>query len=340
MLKATTQPLALTALLKVLADPTRLRTLGLLSAAELSVGELSRCLGLSQSRVSNHLRVLREHQLLHERHVGTSTFLRPGLRQEEGFPARLLELLQEQLEGEDEHKRDLERLRQVLAGRRSENHEFFDRVAGEWDTMGTDFASGQARQRVVANLLPPGLVLADLGCGTGYVGRALLGLCRRLICVDGSQGMLAEARKGFEPSPPDMEIEFRRGELTELPIEACEVDGAILSMVLHHLPELESCLGEVRRILKPGGTAVALELQPHRQVWLQEALGDRHLGLDAEEVARAFERAGFENVRLETVDDLYKPSLEDDNKSPEAPEAALEGGGLPLFIVRGNAPQH
>ncbi|MEM7518519.1 MAG: metalloregulator ArsR/SmtB family transcription factor, partial [Planctomycetota bacterium] len=57
----TTQNAAdLTALLKVLGDPTRLRILGLLEIEELSVGELSRSLGMAQSRVSNHLRVLRE----------------------------------------------------------------------------------------------------------------------------------------------------------------------------------------------------------------------------------------------------------------------------------------
>ena len=70
----------LPSLLKVLADPVRLRILGLLELEELSVGELSRALGMAQSRVSNHLRVLREQELLAERHAGTSTFLRPALR--------------------------------------------------------------------------------------------------------------------------------------------------------------------------------------------------------------------------------------------------------------------
>ena len=72
-------PHALPALLKVLSDPTRLRILALLELEELAVGELSRALGLAQSRVSNHLRVLREADLLRERHVGASTYLRSAL---------------------------------------------------------------------------------------------------------------------------------------------------------------------------------------------------------------------------------------------------------------------
>ena len=51
-------------LLRVLADPTRLRVLALLSQAELSVGEIARSLAMGQSRVSNHLKVLREAGLI------------------------------------------------------------------------------------------------------------------------------------------------------------------------------------------------------------------------------------------------------------------------------------
>jgi ArsR family transcriptional regulator len=61
--------------LKLLAEPTRLRILALLEREELSVGELSRALGMAQSRVSNHLRLLRDAGLLGERRAGTSIFL-------------------------------------------------------------------------------------------------------------------------------------------------------------------------------------------------------------------------------------------------------------------------
>ena len=50
----------LTGLLKLLSDPTRLRILGLIEHEELAVGELSRALSMAQSRVSNHLRLLRD----------------------------------------------------------------------------------------------------------------------------------------------------------------------------------------------------------------------------------------------------------------------------------------
>ena len=97
MLNALPRPSALPALLKALSDPTRLRILGLVAEEELSVGELGRALGMAQSRVSNHLRLLREHGLFEERHAGTSTFLRAALAGDGGLAGRLWSALEGEL---------------------------------------------------------------------------------------------------------------------------------------------------------------------------------------------------------------------------------------------------
>lgn len=325
-----TQDLA--GLMKVLADPTRLRLLGVLEREELSVGELSRAVGMAQSRVSNHLRVLRDHAFLEERHVGASTFLRVSseLTSDEGLPARLWSPLREELCALAEHVADLQRLRLVLS-ERSGGSEFFDRVAEDWDKIGVDFQSGQARQRVLANLLPQGWVVADLGCGTGYFGRALLGLCSRLICVDASQGMLDIAAERLSPSPPGTRVEMRRGELDALPIEDAALDACVAGMVLHHLSDVQAALFEMARALKPGGTACVLEMLPHREAWMHEALGDRHLGIAPKDVLTAFERAGFTDVRLEHTDDRYCP------EPPRGHPSKFEG--VELYLVRGRKPE-
>ncbi|MAF65597.1 MAG: ArsR family transcriptional regulator [Planctomycetes bacterium] len=321
-----------TALLRALGDPIRLRILRLLEREELSVGELSRTLALAQSRVSNHLRVLREHDLLAERHAGTSTFLRLGLESATGGTGNLAARLWGALSADlGEHHADLERLRQVVAERREVDPEFFDRVAGRWDTIGIEFASGQARQRAVASLMPAGQVWGDLGCGTGYVARAMLGLCARIVCVDSSAGMLAEARARLAEHPGETEVDLRLGDLDALPIGEGELDGAVAAMVLHHLPDAAGCLAEVFRVLRPGGTAVVVELDPHREAWLSAELGDRHLGIDAQAVAAAFSAAGFEAVRMEALDDRYRPA-------PPPGQEALPGGGLPLYTLRGRKP--
>ena len=326
---ATTVPL--TGLLRVLGDPTRLRMLGLLEREELSVGELSRALGLAQSRVSNHLRVLREAGLLVERHAGKSTFLRHGALETADaspFAAQLWSTLRGQLASLPEHAADLVRLERLLAERDRAGADFFDRVAGEWDKIGVDFETGQARQRAAAALLPREIVVADLGSGTGYMGAALCGLSARVICVDRSRAMLAEAAKRLGRGPHAATVEYRTGELDALPLADREVDGIVAGMVLHHLPHLEPALLEMRRALRPGGRVAVLELAPHRETWMHEELGDRHLGLEPLDVVAAFERAGFESVRFEPVDDRYQPV------SPEGGRVFLS-----LYLVSARAPQ-
>lgn len=318
--------------LKLLAEPTRLRILALLEREELSVGELSRALGMAQSRVSNHLRLLRDAELLGERRAGTSVFVHLALGEPDGLTGRLWREIKADLPGLAEHAADLVRLEAVLAARAADG--VFDRRAGEWDKIAGGFANDLGRERAVGHLIAPDLVACDLGCGTGYMGEALLGRVRRLICVDRSESMLeaaggrlsraARARGGTE-------LDLRVGSFEALPIADAECDAAMLGLVLHHVEDLDAAMHEVRRVLRPGGTAVALELVPHKETWMKASLGDRLLGLAPADVARAFTRAGFEDVAIDPVDDTYRP---------ERPQEA--GGGhvdLELFVVRGRRPR-
>ena len=93
------------------------------------------------------------------------------------------------------------------------------------------------------------------------------------------------------------------------------------------MPELDGPLAEMRRVLKPGGSAIVLELAPHREVWMREVLGDRYLGVEPSDAVSACKRAGLEDVSLDPVDDRYRP------KNPEGELVSLS-----LYIVRGRAP--
>jgi len=318
--------------LRVLAEPLRLRILALLESWELSVGELSRSLGLSQSRVSNHLRVLREAGLLRERHAGTSTFLRMA-RPANGHAvcARLWDVLREELESLPDHGADRVRLEGVLA-ERSEPEGFFDRVAGDWDKLAGAFETGRARDRAALHLLPADFTVADLGCGTGYMGAALLGRVSRLVSVDLSEAMLDEARKRLSRNARGTALAFRNGELDRLPLADGEVDACLAGMVLHHLAELDRPAEEMMRVLRPDGSAVVLELAPHGETWMRRELGDRHLGLEPGDVIGALERAGFQDLVLDPVEDRYQPRRAGAASDDAAPS-------LTLYIVRGQKPR-
>lgn len=286
--------------LRVLADETRLRILALLAEVELSVGEIARCLAVGQSRVSNHLRVLRESGLIGERHEGSFTFCR--LDVPEGAFGAMWEALAPSLAGLDQAEADHRRLATVLADR-GENRSFFDRIAGDWDTIGADFSRGTGRLEILSCLVPRGITVADVGCGTGYLAAALGRRVEHVICVDSSEPMLARARDNLHGVTAS--IEYRLGALEQLPIADDEVDAACAHMVLHHLVDPRLGLAEMTRVVRPGGVVVCVDMLPHHEVWMRDAMADTRLGVEPAALVDDLERAGLVDVRHEMISENY-----------------------------------
>ncbi len=308
--------------LRVLADETRLRILALLAEVELSVGEIARCLAMGQSRVSNHLRVLRENGLIGERHEGSFTFCR--LDVPEGAFGDMWGALAPSLAAIDQAAADRRRLATVLADR-SENRSFFDKIAGDWDLIGADFTRGTGRLEMLSCLVPNTLKIADVGCGTGYLAAALGRRVGHVICVDASEPMLARARENLHASSATME--FRIGVLEQLPLEDDEVDAACAHMVMHHLVDPRLGFAEMARVVRPGGLVVCIDMLPHHEVWMRDAMADTRLGIEPTSLVDDMERAGLTNVRHEMLSENY---------IVETPSGrTIE---LPLHLVHGRVP--
>jgi len=306
-------------LLRVLADPTRLRLLALLARSELSVGEIARSLAMGQSRVSNHLKVLREAELIAERREGSFTHCRlvvPG-----GAAGSLWTALAPQLDELEERAADERRLALVLADR-ADSRAFFDRIAGDWDLIGSDFTQGTGRLEVLGCLVPDQLIVADVGCGTGYLARVLGQRVARVICVDTSAAMLDKARANLAGSTAA--LEFRTGAVESLPLKDAEVDAACAHMVLHHLPEPRLGIAEMARVVRPGGFVVSLELLPHHESWMHDAMADTRLGLDPAVLEADFRAAGLTGICRELLTDNYVVEHPSGRKIR-----------LPLYLVRG-----
>ena len=115
--------------------------------------------------------------------------------------------------------------------------------------------------------LRPGMRLLDVATGTGLVARGAvrtLGEPGRVIGVDPSRGMLREARKALA-SP------LVQGRAEALPFRDDLFDMLSMGFALRHVPDLEAAFREYRRVLKPGGRLVLLEVsRPHSPVsrWL------------------------------------------------------------------------
>jgi ArsR family transcriptional regulator len=149
-------------------------------------------------------------------------------------------------------------------------------------------------------LMPP-LTIADLGAGEGSFALLLSQRAVRVIAVDTSVRMIEvgreqAARHGIR------NIDFRQGDMEEVPIGAGEVDLVFFSQSLHHALHPERALAEAARILAPGGRVVVLDLLKHRFEEARKMYADEWLGFSEAELEAMLENAGFTNVETDVVD--------------------------------------
>jgi demethylmenaquinone methyltransferase / 2-methoxy-6-polyprenyl-1,4-benzoquinol methylase len=104
--------------------------------------------------------------------------------------------------------------------------------------------------------LQPGMKLLDVATGTGLVAReavAILGDSRAVVGLDPSAGMLRECRKVI----PGRQVQ---GLGEALPFRDEQFDMLSMGYALRHVSDLERAFREYRRVLKPGGRAVIMEI--------------------------------------------------------------------------------
>jgi ubiquinone/menaquinone biosynthesis C-methylase UbiE len=202
--------------------------------------------------------------------------------------------------------------------------EYFDRVADKWDDMRRAFFGEGVRTAAVrAAEIGPGSTVADVGTGTGFLAEAALDAGARVIGVDASEGMLAQARSRFSGRP----FEARAGDVDELPLADSEADAVLANMVLHHAPEPPRAIREMARALKPGGALVITDADTHTHEWLRTEQHDRWLGFDRADIVQWFRDAGLENVSVSDTQELCSPTSECGTKA-----------AITIFLAKGVKP--
>jgi SAM-dependent methyltransferase len=284
------------ALFRLLGDDARLRLLRVLTRERLNVTELTAILGIAQSGVSRHLGLLKDAGLVTERREAGYAYYRAS----RGDPASgdtaatLWALLDQQFEAVSRApaaRADEARLQEVLRLRK-ENFEAHGTDAQQF-VPGRSWA---AWARALGLLMPP-LVVADLGCGEGYLTIEVARWAARVIGVDRSRDVLARARD-LARRRRAAHITWKRGEIEDVPIASGQVDLALLSQALHHAQCPDKAVAEAARILKPGGRVLVLDLRSHEETWVKARLGDRWLGFDDAALTALLRGAELQHVQV------------------------------------------
>jgi 2-polyprenyl-3-methyl-5-hydroxy-6-metoxy-1,4-benzoquinol methylase len=166
------------------------------------------------------------------------------------------------------------------------------------------------RAKMLSNHLSVGMKVLELGCGAGYFTRELARSGADILAVDLSPELLEIARR--DCSAPRVRYEIQNA--CAMTYGDAVFDSVIGSSVLHHL-EIEEALGEIHRVLKPGGSIYFTEpnmLNP--QIALQKNVPwiKRKLGDSPDETAffrwplrRLLKARGFANVQIAPFDFLH-----------------------------------
>ncbi|MEZ6195591.1 MAG: metalloregulator ArsR/SmtB family transcription factor [Planctomycetota bacterium] len=316
-------------LFKCLSEGVRLRILRLLAEQELNVAELTSILELPQSTLSRHLAVLREGGLLATRRQGNAVFhrFRAPERIEDEAGRAFADLLPQLLADEPFAAEDRRALARVLDERRARSREHFELAGHTWDEFQGRYADHDLKALALARLVPRDLVVLDVGAGSGYLFPELAGVRARVIAIDHSPSQLQKARARAEEHGL-RDVEFREGDFASLPVRDGEADAAMLHLALHHAPAPEAVLRDLRRALRPGGTAVITEFLPHEESWLEHEHADLWMGFAPEELAASMRAAGFRDIRIET-----RPFARDASR-----DRSGLASGLEVFVISGRTP--
>ncbi|WP_166239362.1 demethylmenaquinone methyltransferase [Paenibacillus turpanensis] len=150
-------------------------------------------------------------------------------------------------------------------------HAVFEKIAPKYDLMNDvlSFGRHKAWRRFTMRKMDmqPGQTAVDLCCGTcdWTVAMAQASGTGSVVGLDFSQNMLSFGDKKIKALGLDKQITLVHGNAMELPFADNSFDFATIGFGLRNVPDFEQVLSEMKRVVKPGGSVVCLELS--KPVW-------------------------------------------------------------------------
>ncbi len=309
-------------LFKSLSDGGRRDLLRLLAEVPLTVGELVDLLGLPQSTVSRHLKILRSTGMLVDRREGNRVFASLVEPCHNGNH-EISDLLNQWLRSQDIPDHIRTRLDHILE-RREGAEDSYHRLAQQWDELRREYFGSGFHLEALCALLPRRWHVLDIGTGTGFMLPLLARHFHHVTAVDPSPAMLELARQRAVNEEFE-NITFSLGRLEALPLERARVDAVLAILVLHHAEDIEASLREIERVLKPGGLLLVVDLEPHTMQDFQQKMGDPRAGVDATDLGRQMKKCGL-------AIDLQRALIRNTDEELGGPLRPAPN----LYLIRGN----
>ena len=273
--------------LRLLADPTRVRLLALLEREELTVAELAAVLHLAQPRVSTHLAKLKEAGLVRDRRAGVSAYYRAN---NEGDEAQhdLLASLRASIDDALLHE-DAARLPGVLANRAREEG-WADTVAGDMERHYSPGRTWETLARSLLQLLETGDVL-DIASGDGITAELLAPHAHSIVCVDSSERVVNAATGRLKAFT---NVRVVQGDMHALELGEQRFDLVLMLHALTYAEHPAQAVAQAARVLRPGGRLLAVTLGQHDHRAVVEPFDHRNLGFSNAQLDGHARSAGLE----------------------------------------------
>ena len=252
-------------LLRVLGDPTRLRLLVALRQGELTVGEITRVTGLSQPRVSRHLKLLCDARVLQRTRDQNEVYYRATIDEDRRPLVR--EALGCLRDDEPEIAQDRRRLTEILESRQTRARELLSELGVRPLNAETITQVGATVERLLKGRLPEAASgdaplgdLLDVGTGTGSMLRLLAPRAKRTVAVDRSREMrlVARARVSFEGLT---NCTVQDGDMYSLSFPQKSFDIVTMDRVLGTAERPEDAVEQAALVLKNDGHLLVIETE-------------------------------------------------------------------------------
>jgi ubiquinone/menaquinone biosynthesis C-methylase UbiE len=185
--------------------------------------------------------------------------------------------------------------------------DYFNSKAGTWDKNVAEKDTNKLSKMAEKLELKPGMVVLDVGTGTGVFLPYLLdgiGEKGKIYALDIAEEMLAKARE----KNPGRNIEYLHADIADVPLDEDMVDCAVCYSSFPHFPDKKKSLSEIKRVLKTGGRVFICHtssrahingIHSHIDIMKDDLLPDKS------GMRRLLSEAGFNSIQVEEDDESY-----------------------------------